>query len=103
MFKRRPCIAGTPLLTGAHVIRGVLAASPSFMTGKSNWRKQGAWRIPAVFRQAWQGDTPWRCSNWHATASSRSEEHTSELQSLMRSSYAVLVLKKQHLIKINTR
>src|SRR3546814_12830450 len=68
MFKRRPCIAGTPLLTGAHVIRGVLAASPSFMTGKSNWRKQGAWRIPAVFRKAWQGDTPWRCSNWHATA-----------------------------------
>src|SRR3546814_2454351 len=104
MFKRRPCIAGTPLLTGAHVIRGVLAASPSFMTGKSNWRKQGAWRIPAVFRQAWQGDTPWRCSNWHATASSsirspraspRSEEHTSELQSLMRISYAVFCLKKK--------
>src|SRR3546814_9774243 len=33
---------------------------------------------------------------------SRSEEHTSELQSLMRSSYAVFCLKKKKLKKINT-
>src|SRR3546814_2951006 len=31
----------------------------------------------------------------HAPARSRSEEHTSELQSLMRSSYAVFCLKKK--------
>src|SRR3546814_4965271 len=31
----------------------------------------------------------------------RSEEHTSELQSLMRSSYAVFCLKKKHIIKIH--
>src|SRR3546814_7001842 len=32
----------------------------------------------------------------------RSEEHTSELQSLMRNSYAVFCLKKQHTNEINT-
>src|SRR3546814_4689451 len=32
----------------------------------------------------------------------RSEEHTSELQSLMRISYAVFCLKKKKYIKINT-
>src|SRR3546814_3596803 len=37
-----------------------------------------------------------RCRNWHADtcAVTRSEEHTSELQSLMRISYAVFCLKK---------
>src|SRR3546814_2788402 len=33
------------------------------------------------------------------TESQRSEEHTSELQSLMRISYAVFCLKKKHIIK----
>src|SRR3546814_2268426 len=49
-----------------------------------------------------------RIDGWRATRSldfpetdpARSEEHTSELQSLMRSSYAVFCLKKKHL---NTR
>src|SRR3546814_5077785 len=36
------------------------------------------------------------------TNSDRSEEHTSELQSLMRISYAVLCLKKQHIYQIST-
>src|SRR3546814_7180016 len=36
------------------------------------------------------------------TAAERSEEHTSELQSLMRISYAVLRLKKQNQINNNT-
>src|SRR3546814_7803325 len=34
--------------------------------------------------------------NGAGTADDRSEEHTSELQSLMRSSYAVFCLKKKH-------
>src|SRR3546814_14195973 len=36
---------------------------------------------------------PWTCCA--STASKRSEEHTSELQSLMRTSYAVFCLKKK--------
>src|SRR3546814_3977143 len=44
-----------------------------------------------------------RAGHWF-TWPNRSEEHTSELQSLMRISYAVLCLKKkkQHTIKTNT-
>src|SRR3546814_9675077 len=37
---------------------------------------------------------------WRSASTNRSEEHTSELQSLMRISYAVFCLKKK--IKINT-
>src|SRR3546814_6349670 len=33
---------------------------------------------------------------WHSKALTRSEEHTSELQSLMRISYAVFCLKKKN-------
>src|SRR3546814_1460840 len=36
------------------------------------------------------------CPNQRANASRRSEEHTSELQSLMRNSYAVFCLKKKN-------
>src|SRR3546814_7599189 len=39
------------------------------------------------------------CSN---STHSRSEEHTSELQSLMRNSYAVFCLKKKKITKTNT-
>src|SRR3546814_9126885 len=35
-------------------------------------------------------------TSYAGTASERSEEHTSELQSLMRNSYAVFCLKKKH-------
>src|SRR3546814_7599659 len=39
----------------------------------------------------------WRVTcAWHAACASRSEEHTSELQSLMRISYAVFCLKKKN-------
>src|SRR3546814_999486 len=37
----------------------------------------------------------WKNSEEYSTATRRSEEHTSELQSLMRISYAVLRLKKK--------
>src|SRR3546814_2287650 len=46
------------------------------------------------------GRSAWRCRSGGA---SRSEEHTSELQSLMRISYAVFCLKKKNkLTSINT-
>src|SRR3546814_2407167 len=37
-----------------------------------------------------------RCCRWTMATRSRSEEHTSELQSLMRISYAVFCLKKKN-------
>src|SRR6056297_2545795 len=41
-----------------------------------------------------------RTRSGHTGARSRSEEHTSELQSLRRISYAVFCLKKKHHVKI---
>src|SRR3546814_5898648 len=38
----------------------------------------------------------YRAVGWHEVRAARSEEHTSELQSLMRSSYAVFCLKKKN-------
>src|SRR3546814_7248360 len=38
-----------------------------------------------------------------AAGGNRSEEHTSELQSLMRISYAVFCLKKKHKINLNVK
>src|SRR3546814_3999896 len=40
-----------------------------------------------------------RCSQAFLVPSMRSEEHTSELQSLMRISYAVFCLKKKHQLR----
>src|SRR3546814_6984111 len=52
-----------------------------------------------------QGVAEARCFRFDGHATVRSEEHTSELQSLMRISYAVFCLKKKkkHKTEINTR
>src|SRR3546814_8198790 len=47
-------------------------------------------RVVEGFRRAWEAGADWE---------DRSEEHTSELQSLMRISYAVFCLKKKNDIK----
>src|SRR3546814_9404439 len=59
-------------------------------------------RLPAVATR-WRGSVQWRLASYPpavsasdiASTSRRSEEHTSELQSLMRTSYAVFCLKKK--------
>src|SRR3546814_10378260 len=59
------------------------------------------WRHP-LFRRLTGAEPRW--SDWPASPAGRSEEHTSELQSLMRISYAVFCLKKtksKHTIKPN--
>src|SRR3546814_5280225 len=43
----------------------------------------------------------WSCPHCHRRSRPRSEEHTSELQSLMRISYAVFCLKKKNQIDKN--
>src|SRR3546814_4787605 len=57
-------------------------------------RRHGSERIECVQRSA--GNGPRIVSGlWHGGGKRRSEEHTSELQSLMRISYAVFCLKKK--------
>src|SRR3546814_3272326 len=56
------------------------------------------------FSDSWNweqaGDSVFHSSSTHCPNEIRSEEHTSELKSLMRNSYAVFCLKKKH--KLNT-
>src|SRR3546814_7041224 len=65
-----------------------LSCAPSLLsgTGRSRWKKP----LSAA-------------SHSGSPGSSRSEEHTSELQSLMRSSYAVFCLKKKNTKKKNNK
>src|SRR3546814_4445423 len=49
---------------------------------------------------AWQSEADAACRRCVASARRRSEEHTSELQSLMRISYAVFCLKKKNNIDV---
>src|SRR3546814_5607160 len=68
------------------------------------WRRLSRWATPIrvpprVITAACSATEPW-CQGLnnrpaHSSASPRSEEHTSELQSLMRISYAVFCLKKK--------
>src|SRR3546814_5879442 len=51
---------------------------------------------------AWR-ETPARHRSTQMTGSTRSEAHTSELQSLMRTSYAVFCLKKKNYLPNNTQ
>src|SRR3546814_7835651 len=65
------------------------SAAPAPPFSASPWRPPSA----AASRRAWCSPTPAR--PLHRSRSRRSEEHTSELQSLMRISYAVFCLKKK--------
>src|SRR3546814_6786762 len=63
--------------------------------------RTGAWSATAL-NQRLHGPRPARRASCSSSAY-RSEEHTYELQSLMRSSYAVFCLKKKKTNKNNTR
>src|SRR3546814_6555714 len=62
------------------------------------WRRAGNFRLVASQCQPRLNGllpvTTW-ITRWPESTSARSEEHTSELQSLMRNSYAVFCLKKK--------
>src|SRR3546814_7736683 len=68
----------------------------------------GSWPAPGLYRcaqtdcvQVGADQAGNRPSYRHTYADGRSEEHTSELQSLMRTSYAVFCLKKKNQNKIH--
>src|SRR3546814_9700698 len=74
---------------------------------KSIWGYSTIVRAASFRARSWSGGTRRRPTGTNSTAhcccraapkwtASRSEEHTSELQSLMRISYAVFCLKKQN-------
>src|SRR3546814_2648572 len=71
----------TPLEEAVSAVADVLGQGKALYWGVSNFR---GWRIAELVRLAGE-----------AGIDRRSEEHTSELQSLMRNSYAVFCLKKK--------
>src|SRR3546814_13145661 len=83
-------------------VGGVRGADALFGLGISLWLAWNAWRaanhaIDELMDREWPEE---KRQHFLAVASQhRSEEHTSELQSLMRISYAVFCLKKQKYIK----
>src|SRR3546814_6636251 len=68
-----------------------------FRSGPSNWLTQFGKGLLCIHCAKFTGTI-----SCHAILS-RSEEHTSELQSLMRISYAVFCLKKKKYIKQNSK
>src|SRR3546814_7683758 len=67
----------------------VVSSAPSQRLSASNvWARASAWMRPLT--AAMNSSVLAACVSW-----TRSEEHTSELQSLMRISYAVFCLKKK--------
>src|SRR3546814_6266192 len=106
---------GTTVATGANRTEAVIASCPSppispiptstaHVAGSCGWRLN-RYTIPSGGSDSAENQNTvvaagsvrpiWR-SRIAITATSRSEEHTSELQSLMRISYAVFCLQKKH-------
>src|SRR3546814_3846848 len=79
-------------------MRMVFAASASTARGSAQWSPMGAIPGRSMIMSAWPQPIHSAGGQASTIASSRkrSEEHTSELQSLMRISYAVFCLKKKN-------
>src|SRR3546814_1885773 len=90
LFRSGVALAGRGLLSGARA-QGLATHWLRRRRRQANWRKRGTGlKTPrvALIRE----DGSWPDASARAI---RSEEHTSELQSLMRISYAVFCLKKK--------
>src|SRR3546814_5729584 len=70
--------------------------------GRTSSNRAGGWRSACNRGQSGGRPMLLPLSNIPHSGGDRSEEHTSELQSLMRISYAVFCLKKKKTIKIKT-
>src|SRR3546814_3447845 len=88
--------AGWWLVVLEHQVQGVSGSEHFVSESQWSWSDYRYWRcsrksVTAGAEIRWHVDC-----RVHYTSIVRSEEHTSELQSLMRISYAVFCLKKQH-------
>src|SRR3546814_4492835 len=69
--------------------------------GRVNPNQPGDFEGMDELARTW-GVSAWKCYTQWGPGGRRSEEHTSELQSLMRISYAVFCLKKKKIPKTTT-
>src|SRR3546814_4939452 len=73
------------------------AAQSGGIVGVGRLRRQSPFRdTSASCKKGWHPAAAWRLQSPRDGLQRRSEEHTSELQSLMRISYAVFCLKKKN-------
>src|SRR3546814_2592008 len=80
----------------SQILEADLAHSPAGLGVRLHALEQHHLRVPEVpFLGAVRVPCPPASDSCHLLLTSRSEEHTSELQSLMRISYAVFCLKKK--------
>src|SRR3546814_9468593 len=91
IISRVPVILHTPLMSGSNFIHGIVLIGAMVVLGHVDTTLEKVIGFAAVLLGA-----------GNAAGGYRSEEHTSELQSLMRISYAVFCLKKKK-SSINTR
>src|SRR3546814_4832325 len=82
------------LLTYA-INAGIIDSNPAHGIRKPKDQVRQRRLTEAEYRQLGQMLAKLRCDHTYSTSADRSEEHTSELQSLMRISYAVFCLKKK--------
>src|SRR3546814_5659769 len=75
------------------MVLACVVSSPSLAETSSSKPVAG---LPLASNSALAVRSDWRSRATRAWRAMRSEEHTSELQSLMRISYAVFCLKKKH-------
>src|SRR3546814_5902348 len=80
------------------IVRGVIVTGHQVLDGQKRYEPSGVIQgfdaVTGKLRWAWDMTHP----DWNGAPpeGQRSEEHTSELPSLMRKSYAVFCLKKKH-------
>src|SRR3546814_5419384 len=92
MSSSRPCAVTTTASSSVGESAGCGAAACALSAcASASWAKAGACASSAAMIAAASGAWRW-C---HRPCGVRSEEHTSELQSLMRNPYAVFCLKKK--------
>src|SRR3546814_5605486 len=85
---------GTAVVGARPAARGGCAGAAARLTAACE-ATGGAWPLPLIARPGRGIDDLPACRMICAATEQRSEEHTSELQSLMRISYAVFCLKKK--------
>src|SRR3546814_10609015 len=86
-----------PVSQSKHTAARPLASDSSNVLDKPSKRELSTYRSAARYQSPTLPTRPGMATRACRPAASRSEEHTSELQSLMRISYAVFCLKKKNI------
>src|SRR3546814_9025497 len=91
-----PCLPQAPITKASLTAVQAISSTPLILRSSALSTKPGRWRAEQVGVNAPGTENRATLRPLKYSSESRSEEHTSELQSLMRISYAVFCLKKKN-------